>query len=110
MSAHTPGPWQWDGDYTLRPVNPDPERSALHTIISPDGPFGFVQTATADVFPEFEADKLLIAAAPELLEALRTTRGNVASLGPAGAIPFEYREWLAMLDAAIAKATGAASC
>lgn len=71
MSAHTPGPWQWDGDYTLRPVNPDPEHSALHTIISPDGPFGFVQTATADVFPEFEADKLLIAAAPELLEALR---------------------------------------
>lgn len=50
----------------------------------------------------------LIAAAPDLLEALRITRGNVASLGPAGALePYApYRVWLAMIDDAIAKATG----
>lgn len=42
----------------------------------------------------------------ELLAALRITRGNVASLGPAGAInPYTpYREWLAMIDSAIAAA------
>ncbi len=54
------------------------------------------------------ADARLMAAAPELLEALKITRGNIASLGPAGALtPYTpYQEWLAMVDAAIAKATG----
>lgn len=54
------------------------------------------------------ADARLMAAAPELLEALKITRGNIASLGPAGALtPYtSYQEWLAMVDAAIAKATG----
>lgn len=44
----------------------------------------------------------------ELLEALQITRGNIASLGPAGALtPYtSYQEWLAMVDAAIAKALG----
>lgn len=42
----------------------------------------------------------------ELLSALRITRGNVASLGPAGALePYApYREWLAQIDSVIAKA------
>lgn len=55
-----------------------------------------------------EAEARLMAAAPELLEALKITRGNIASLGPAGALtPYtSYQEWLAMVDAAIAKATG----
>lgn len=54
------------------------------------------------------ADARLMAAAPELLEALQITRGNIASLGPAGALtPYtSYQEWLAMVDAAIAKAQG----
>ena len=54
------------------------------------------------------ADARLMAAAPELLEALKIPRGNIASLGPAGALtPYTcYQEWLAMVDAAIAKATG----
>lgn len=43
----------------------------------------------------------------ELLEALQITRGNIARLGPAGALkPYmPYQEWLAMVDAVIAKAT-----
>lgn len=44
----------------------------------------------------------------ELLRAVRISRGNVASLGPAGALGpvyAPYEQWLAMLDAAIAKAT-----
>ena len=59
---------------------------------------------------EADANERLIAAAPEMLEALRITRGNVASLGPAGALEpyYEYREWLRMLDEVISKATGGA--
>ncbi|HOW49902.1 MAG TPA: hypothetical protein PLB26_19850 [Rubrivivax sp.] len=106
MSAmHTPGPWV-----------PRASKFGLDFGIVINGEF-----VIAEVFSDIRSERhrdveearanaRLIAAAPELLEALRTTRGNVASLGPAGAIPFEYREWLAMLDAAIAKATGAASC
>lgn len=54
------------------------------------------------------ANARLIAAAPDLLEALQITRGNIASLGPSGALtPYTpYQEWLAMVDAVIAKATG----
>ena len=76
-TAHTPGPWEWHGDYTLRPAFPDPQKHALHTILSPDGPFGFVQTATADTEPEFQACKRLIAAAPELLAAIRCVRDDI---------------------------------
>lgn len=50
-----------------------------------------------------------ISAVPELIEALETTRGNILSLGPAGAldeVPMPYREWLAVVDAALAKALG----
>ena len=27
-TAHTPGPWEWDGN-TLRPSNPDPNTSSV---------------------------------------------------------------------------------
>lgn len=40
-ARHTPGPWAWADDYTLCPVDPDPARSAVHTIISPEGAYGF---------------------------------------------------------------------
>ena len=55
-----------------------------------------------------EAEARKLAAVDDLLEALQITRGNIASLGPAGALtPYtSYQEWLAMVDAAIAKATG----
>lgn len=44
-----------------------------------------------------------------MLHALRISRGNVASLGPAGALqPYaEYREWLRMIDEAIDAAPAA---
>lgn len=40
----------------------------------------------------------------EMLEALRVTEGNIRSLGPAGAIPFPYQEWLAVVQGALALA------
>lgn len=55
--------------------------------------------------PDYVASAELIR---ELLDALLTTAGNIRSLGPAGALqPYtEYREWLAVVEAAIAKAEG----
>lgn len=93
MSAmHTPGPWSVGSHRYIR---------------SPSGTI--CETYSHMGCDEADANERLIAAAPELLEALRITRGNVASIGPAGALEpyYEYREWLRMLDAVIAKATGA---
>lgn len=57
------------------------------------------------------ANATLYAAAENLLELVRISIGNVRSLGPAGALGdlphAPYREWLAQLEAAYAKATGA---
>ncbi|MPT23935.1 MAG: hypothetical protein E2577_13645 [Starkeya sp.] len=89
----------------------------------PDGnpwPLGFI---TAGSFPVFELQDVMghpkareiavaMSAASEMLEALKTTAGNIRSLGPAGALsaaPFaNYREWLAVVEAAIARAEGRA--
>jgi hypothetical protein len=45
------------------------------------------------------------AAADVMLQALKTTAGNIRSLGPAGAIPEPYKVWLDVVENAIAKAT-----
>ncbi len=67
--AHTPGPWMWDYD-TLRPVNPNPDTSNVHSILDFDGGYGFVGKDNKAVLAELEADRRLMAAAPELLAAL----------------------------------------
>lgn len=90
MSKHTPGPWRTDlYDGTL--------------VIDPDG----VPVATttgdyesADEYAVMEADALLIAAAPDLLEAL-------IDLAGAGAEAWgEDRPCVRIARAAIAKAKG----
>lgn len=70
MSAHTPGPWVWDGN-TLRPENPDPTQSAVHSILDSDGGYGFLGSHSRDTGAELEADRRLIERAPALLAALR---------------------------------------
>lgn len=64
------------------------------------------------ILPDTEAaariDRALVAYEP-MLEILKTTAGNIRSLGPAGALGPVFREyevWLAEVDAAIAKAGG----
>jgi hypothetical protein len=50
-----------------------------------------------------------LATPPDLLEIVRISIGNIRSLGPAGALAqvyTPYREWLAQLESAYAKATG----
>lgn len=66
---YTPGPWQWVGSILL-PVDPDPERSAVYTILSREGGCGFVGKPTSEVVDELAADDLLIAAAPQMYELL----------------------------------------
>lgn len=55
-----------------------------------------------------EATARRCAAALLLLETLKTTAGNIRSLGPAGAlnaVPYPYREWLRVVEAAIGAAS-----
>jgi hypothetical protein len=70
MSAHTPGPWEWDGN-TLRPANLDPSRSAVHSILDAEGGYGFLGSDRHATSAELDADRRLIAAAPELLAELK---------------------------------------
>ncbi len=80
MSKHTPGPWVWDGN-TLKPAQPDPERSAVHSILDAEGGYGFLGSKVSATMAELDADRQLISAAPELLAVAQI----VANLG-------EYRE------------------
>ena len=84
MSAHTPGPWviEWaDGSYQIEAASTD-EPGTIHLVA------GLVSLN----------DTRLIAAAPELLEALKDCRRALEVSG--------YTGELAVVDAAIAKATG----
>ena len=109
MSMHTPGPWVWADHYTLRPAKPAPERSAVHTILSPDGCFGYVEKTWREIEPEDDANRALIAAAPELLAALRELHQVVTDmdLNVEAERPSEARYQRALLGAAeaIARAT-----
>lgn len=97
-AAHTPGPWAWDDDLrALRPANPDPDRSAVHTILVNDGTFGFLGSDHKATEAEYQACCRLIAAAPDMLAALRVAEDSVGDMNA-----------LKVVRAAIAKATGAA--
>lgn len=100
-AKHTPGPW-WTEESGVR------DRGGYICHTRPAQRYPGQEDRFIKETAERAANKALIAAAPKLLEALQITRGNIASLGPAGALtPYTpYQEWLAMVDAAIAKATG----
>ncbi len=63
MSKHTPGPWNWDGDVT----DYDHDQEAPWLISSTDS------ILTGEIEATNRADVVLIAAAPDLLEALDAT-------------------------------------
>jgi hypothetical protein len=85
MSAHTPGPWNWNADgYLLLSAADVDERNAIIELDEPQ----YMETG----------DKSLIAAAPELLVACKAALNARM-----------YREWPEVADlliAAIAKAEG----
>jgi len=76
------GPWSVD----IHPITGE------FRIVSKKGPIALVAVCSDEY-----TNASLLAAASEMLEILRTSRGNVASLGPAGALAHvhtPYREWL----------------
>ena len=97
--GHTPGPWMWD-DNTLRPANPNPDTSSVHSILDAEGGWGFMCSDVQKTIAELDADRVLIAAAPELLEALqRLLSWEIARL------PVRSED-IAFARAAVAKAKG----
>ena len=107
-TKHTPGPWSWTDEYQARDL------SETWTLIGPDG-YGILSCdGKANSPMEFHpSNARLITAAPELLEVLKTTLGNIKSLGPAGAldsVPMPYQVWTQVVADAIAKATGEQQC
>jgi hypothetical protein len=67
-ATHTPGEWQWSGLQLLGDCSDD--------SCSP------VLIAQGDPFDPSEADKALISAAPDLLEALRDVMGWIGAWDP----------------------------
>ena len=89
-TQHTSGPW------VLNPIQPN-------QIATADAKLEIARATVLADHGETIANTRLIAAAPDLLAALELCEGNIASL--AAAHPNIYSEWLAVVSAAIAKAT-----
>lgn len=101
-AKHTPGPW------SIRVASRGHYRDV--GITAPG-----CTNVIAECFEEFVAktdrrpeealaNATLIAAAPDMLDVLKTTRRNIVSLADAG-LPGPMAEWLRVVDVAIAKAT-----
>ena len=95
MSEHTPGPWKIERHYDSGYKNISAQKhTALAQVVW--------CMEDEDRSPECEANAHLIAAAPELLDALCYLLEASSGQGP-------HEQWLAAMDqarAAIAKATG----
>lgn len=89
MSAHTPGPWHVDRNWN---------------ILGPDG--DDIHHLTTDA--RFAADRRLMAAAPDLLEALRACEDRLTVWQAGGSIGRieDVLELVVRARAAITKATG----
>ncbi len=97
MSKHTLGPWKVISEQTAREVEVFEVAEVAHFRVTPDRS-GDTFAGSGDAY----ADARLIAAAPELLEALKAARRFVVSSHePVGSE-------LDDIDAAIAKAEGSA--
>lgn len=96
MAAHTPGPWKWDG-YTLLPEVPNPEASAVHTILEVETmAYGYVGS---DLDATLGLDTIiLLHNAAGILDEVGTEAARVLAAG--------LREKARLEFAAVAKATG----
>lgn len=95
---HTPGPWTLEASMMNK---------ARFFLANPKDRFAAELMPLGATPEQAAANGRLIAAAPAMLDALRTTAGNIRSLGPAGAIPFyPYIEWLRVIEETIEAATG----
>lgn len=100
MSKHTKGPWALgvEGDGAVGSVYCDNALGSRVAIV-----YGPGQQFTAFTRVEEEANARLIAAAPELLEALILARADFAGLPHSLGYDFTH---LPKIDALIARATG----
>ena len=97
-AQHTPGPWHWVGT-RLKPVD-EGQSPVIGTILDDSGAMVYREAShVKHAVDECEANRRLIAAAPDLLEALELLMadGRIGGLDGARA------------RAAIAKATGGAA-
>ena len=107
MSKHTPGPWEWDSN----PCNYDPHNEAPWLWQAPWNARESAPILSGSIKCGNEADARLIAAAPDLLEALQKfVAWSEAERNHEGTSFWQRVEMLRELDdaadAAIAKATG----
>lgn len=103
MTKHTPGPWVvHEGDeIDIRSANPaDLAQAPIYYCIA-ENIGGHVHGENFDDYSEVEANARLIAAAPELLEALESFPGFLCGTESGDA-------WIDQMRAAIAKARGEA--
>ena len=108
MSEHTPGPWLWEyrrggeGQYNMEVY------SATHGVIATCAwtprPLGNGATGTYR-----DANASLIAAAPELLDALQAAVEMYGKPGGPWNVPGSAGCWITQARVAIAKATGVAT-
>lgn len=74
----TPGPWHWDSD----PVKNDPHNRVRYRVTALGKTITQVYYSSYEGGPtNAEADARLIAAAPEMAEALEQCLGNLKALG-----------------------------
>ena len=108
MTSHTPGPWEFYADSV--PVDHKTYKSPGYydnlSLFGPNGEF----IAGCDEYEAFShnaADRSLIAAAPELLEALKYAREEIAlRVVEDGGTRYSIEKACRKIDAAIAKAEG----
>ncbi len=90
-SKHTPGPWHLSEEG--RPVGADGQMVGEMSALMP---------FTMEEHARIIADRQLVTAAPELLEALRDIESNLTGSGDA----WRWKDKLPKIRAAIIKATG----
>ena len=100
MTTHTPGPWKWWTSNSWRRLKSETDRSQSHNVLEP--------YLCRDGHPDCmitNEDMALIAAAPELLEALKNATFALALTAQASG----NENYLEAARAAIAKAEGRTS-
>ena len=102
MRKHTPGPWTWEEGTPIVSRHWNGRDCAVAAV---DWRTLAWHEDGNCAGRESGANARLISAAPDLLEVLELCEGNIASL-LASAHPRVYGEWLTVVRAAIAKATG----
>lgn len=108
MSAHTPGPWTAHGAIVKSHTGAVSE-SPNWSVLGPAGQRLYVTVGYEHINPQAERDARLIAAAPDLLEALQLCADFVGS--PSAYSPTSDDGMYALaetIEAVLAKATGEA--